>query len=162
MTYPAARFRGDAGETSATIRRSDAPHDLTWAGGTTADFLATSASTGGLFGVYRWTMPPSASGAAPHFHRTIAESFFVLVGTVKIFDGRAWLDAAPGDFVHVPPGGVHGFRNDADAVAQMLIHFAPGAPREAYFEGLVRWSFEGRPDEAEASEFFRHHDNHYV
>ena len=77
----------------------------------------------------------------------MAESFYVLLGTVKIFDGRVWLDAGPGDFVHVPPGGLHGFRNDSDARASMLIHFAPGAPREAYFEGLARWATEGRPSQ---------------
>ena len=36
-----------------------------------------------------------------------------------------------------PPGGLHGFRNESGA-ASMLLHFAPGAPREAYFEGLAR------------------------
>jgi hypothetical protein len=29
-----------------------------------------------------------------------------------------------GDFLHVPEGGVHGFRNDSDAAATMLILFA--------------------------------------
>ena len=41
----------------------------------------------------------------------------------------------------------------------MLIHFAPGAPREGYFEGLARWATEGRPDEDEADAFYRAHDN---
>lgn len=162
MTYPAARYHGATGEPTATIRRTGAAADLTWPNGTTAEFLASSATTDGLFGLYRWTMPAGASGAVPHFHRTLAESFYVLLGSVTIFDGRAWVDARPGDFVHVPPGGLHGFRNDAAAHAQMLIHFAPGAPREAYFEGLVRWSVEGRPGDEEASDFLRAHDNNNV
>lgn len=162
MTYPAPRYLGDDGEPTATLRRTGTPPDLTWANGTTAEFLATGAATDGLFGLYRWTMPAASGGAGAHFHRTIAESFYVLLGTVTIFDGRAWVEAHPGDFVHVPPGGLHGFRNASDAVAQMLIHFAPGAPREAYFEGLVRWSHEGRPTEDVANAFFREHDNNYV
>lgn len=162
MTYPAARYHGRVGEATVTVRRHDAPHDLAWANGNTTDYLATGRSTGGLFGLYRWTMSPAVSGAAPHFHRTLAESFFVLLGTIRIYDGREWLDASPGDFIHVPPGGVHGFRNESGAPAEMLIHFAPGAPREAYFEGLARWDLEGRPSEEEAQAFFREHDNLYV
>jgi len=162
MTYPAALYPGEGGEPTATVRRDDTPPDLTWANGNTTDYLATGASTGGLFGLYRWNMSPAESGAGPHFHRTIAESFYVLLGTVKIFDGRAWVDARPGDFVHVPPGGIHGFRNESGEIARMLIHFAPGAPRGAYFEGLVRWGFEGRPGDDEADAFFREHDNNYI
>jgi len=44
-----------------------------------------------------------------------------------------------------------------------LIHFAPGAPREPYFEGLVAMA-EGRwkPDPEELTAFFEEHDNFYV
>ena len=45
----------------------------------------------------------------------------------------------------------------------MLILFAPGAPREAYFEGLVEIA-EGRwtPTSDEPQAFFVEHDNIYV
>ena len=162
MTYPAALYDGDGGEATATLRRTDAPHDLVFANGNTTDYLATGAITGGRFGLYRWNMSAEASGATAHFHRTLEESFFILAGTIRIFDGREWRDTRPGDFVHVPPGGLHGFRNESGEPASMLIHFAPGAPREAYFEGLARWGFEGRPSEDEAQAFFEAHDNRYV
>jgi hypothetical protein len=44
----------------------------------------------------------------------------------------------------------------------MLIHFAPGAPREGYFEGNARFAASGRPGEDELAEFYRVHDNHWV
>lgn len=162
MTYPDPRYQGETGEISATYRRSSTAPDVTYASGTTCEYLSTGASTDGLFGLYRWSMTPKAGGPAAHFHRTMAESFYVLIGTVKIFDGREWLDAQPGDFVHVPVGGLHGFRNDSDAPASMLIHFAPGAPREAYFEGLARWANEGRPSRDAVKAFYREHDNLFV
>ena len=37
-----------------------------------------------------------------------------------------WVDAVVGDFLYVPEGGIHAFRNDGDAVARMLI-FSPRA-----------------------------------
>jgi len=149
-------YLGAEGETSAWRRRSDQVPDLTYPTGNTVHYLATGASTGGLFGLYRWVMGPEPSGPGPHFHRTIAESFYVLTGTVRIFDGRDWIEAHPGDFVHVPPGGVHGFRNESGAPASMLLHFAPGAPREDYFEGLV--GLADMTDE-ERADFMRYHDN---
>ena len=63
-----------------------------------------------------------------HFHRTMAESFYLLSGTVRIYDGEEWVDAGVGDFAHVPPGGIHGFTNESGAPASMLIHFAPRTP----------------------------------
>jgi mannose-6-phosphate isomerase-like protein (cupin superfamily) len=162
MSYPEVRYFGDAGEASATLRRTSAPADVTYANGTTADYLATGVSTGGLFGLYRWNMGPEASGPGPHFHRTLAESFYVLLGRVRIYDGTEWIEAEPGDFVHVPIGGIHGFRNESGAPASMLIHFAPGAPREGYFEGLAKWGREGRPGQAEIDAFYREHDNTWL
>jgi hypothetical protein len=43
-------------------------------------------------------------------------------------------DATVGDFLYVPPGGLHGFRNQADEPASILMLFAPGGPREQYLE----------------------------
>ena len=107
-------------------------------------------------------MGPAVSGPDPHFHRTISESFFILEGTVRIYDGTRWIDTRPGDFVHVPAGGIHGFRNESGAPAAMLLHFAPGAPREGYFEGLATFAASGRPSDEELADFYLRHDNHWL
>jgi mannose-6-phosphate isomerase-like protein (cupin superfamily) len=162
MSYPEPRYLGTGGERTATLRPATTPPDLAYPGGMTVDYLATGASTGGLFGLYRWNMSAERSGPGPHFHRTIAESFYVLDGVIRIFDGSAWREAHPGDFAHVPPGGVHGFRNESGAPASMLILFAPGAPREGYFEGMARFAAEGRPVDEVLAQFYAEHDNHWV
>lgn len=158
MTYPAVRYRGD-GEVTATFRPSDAPADLTYPNGVRVDYLATGATTGGDFGLYRWTFGPGESGPDPHFHRTTTESFFVLTGTVRLFNGTEWIDARSGDFLHVPPGGVHAFRNVADEPASMLLLFTPGAPREHYFEGLLALATGWHPTDEARVDFFLAHDN---
>lgn len=156
--YPEPRYHGDGGEVTAWVRRAmDAP-DLVL-GNTDVHYVATGTSTDGLFGLYRWQMAGNRAGAAPHIHRRFSESFYILSGSVRIYDGARWLDAAPGDYVHVPPGGIHGFTNESGAPASMLILFAPGAPREQYFEQLP--SVGGMSDE-ERLEFFRQHDNVYL
>ena len=161
MSYPDPVHVGD-GAALARFRPVDTAPELPRPGGA-ASYLATGASTGGRFGLYRWDMGPEVSGARPHFHRTITESFFVLSGEVRLFDGDGWRVGGPGDFMFVPEGGIHGFRNESGEPASMLILFVPGAPREAYFEGLVDLA-EGRwtptPDELRA--FFVEHDNLHV
>lgn len=162
MSYPPASYFG-SGEVSARFRPADTPADLPRPGGGAASYLATGATTSGRFGLYRWDMGAEPGGAEPHFHRTMSESFFVLSGVVRLHDGDRWLDARPGDFAHVPEGGLHGFRNESGEPASMLILFTPGAPREAYFEGLVDLA-EGRwkPSHDELLAFFEEHDNIYV
>lgn len=156
MTYPEPRYLGAGGEISATHRSADHEPEVTYHTGNTVHYLATGASTNGQFGMYRWEMGPAPSGPGPHFHRSISESFFILSGTVRIYDGARWIDTVPGDFVHVPEGGIHGFRNESGQPASMLLHFAPGAPREGYFEGLV--DLEGMSEEERAA-FYLSHDN---
>ena len=160
--YPDPAYLGEDGEVSATLRRADAEAELVYPNGTRVSYFATHDSTGGLFGMYKWEMTGERAGPGPHFHRTITESFYVLTGTIKIYDGREWVDARPGDFVHVPIGGIHGFRNESGEPASMLIHFAPGAEREEYFEGNARFAREGRPSEDVMAEFYRRHDNVFL
>ena len=160
VSYPEARYLGESGEVSALLRAADQPPELTYPSGTTVDYLASGTITRGLFGLFRWQMSAERGGGpVPHFHRTMTESFYVLSGSIQLYDGRRWVDAGPGDFMHVPEGGIHGFRNQSAAPASLLIHFAPGAPREAYFEGNARYAREGRGSDAEMAEFYRQHDN---
>jgi mannose-6-phosphate isomerase-like protein (cupin superfamily) len=158
VTYPEPVYTGP-GEHTATFRPGGTPRELEYGNGSGARYLATGASTAGQFGLYRWEMGPQARGPAPHLHRAISESFYVLDGVVQIFDGERWHDAHPGDFAHVPAGGVHAFRNESGAPAAMLLHFAPGAPREDYFETLPRL---GEMSDEEREAFFVRHDTYWL
>jgi quercetin dioxygenase-like cupin family protein len=160
--YPADRYTGDTGEASARWRATDAPHDLGHGQGS-CDYLATGDGTNGDFGLYRWNMGPGQGGPGPHFHKAMSESFYVLDGVITLYDGTEWRDGNVGDYVYVPEGGVHGFRNDSDAAASMLILFAPGAAREAYFEGLEHIAKTGeRPSAEDMAEFFDRHDTYWL
>lgn len=161
--YPPARFTADqpvAG--TARWHPADSAPDLTTAGGS-VDYLANGEVTGGDYGLFRWNMGSAVGGPDPHFHRTMSEAFFVLTGTVAVYDGVTWRDARPGDFLYVPEGGVHAFKNRSGEPASMLILFAPGAAREAYFEGLAALARMGeRPTADEMANFYLEHDNHWV
>jgi quercetin dioxygenase-like cupin family protein len=140
----------------------DHPPELSNTSGGGAHYLATGATTDGQFGLYRWDMAPGPGGPDPHFHRTISESFYVLSGTVRLYDGHSWRHGAPGDFLFVPEGGVHAFRNDSGEPASMLILFAPGAPREDYFETLADPARREAMDDEQRAAFFDRHDTYWV
>jgi quercetin dioxygenase-like cupin family protein len=162
MSYPPPLYTGDGGEASATLRPHTASPDLELAASGAAHYLATGAGTGGKFGLYRWEMGADPTGPAPHFHRSITESFYVLDGEVRLHDGKQWLTGVPGDFLHVPEGGVHGFRNESGAPASMLILFTPGAPREDYFETLIDAARTKAMTQDDWAEFFLRHDTFWT
>ncbi|MEU1128025.1 cupin domain-containing protein [Streptomyces sp. NPDC005899] len=159
MSYPEATYAGGEGEISARYRPAGTAPDLRTRTGGSTHYLATTETTHGEFGLYRIDMAPRAGGPATHFHRTISESFFVLDGTVRIYDGDRWADTTAGDFLYVPQGGLHAFRNDSDEPASMLLLFTPGAPREEYFEKVSQMA--DRPEE-ERAEFFVKHDTYWT
>ncbi|MEO8458243.1 MAG: cupin domain-containing protein [Chloroflexota bacterium] len=162
MSYPEAKYHGDAGEVSAVFRPGTAEPDLT-VGSSKATYIMTGEATGGKYGLYRWDMAPNTPGATAHFHRTLSEAFFVLSGTVALYDGAKWADAVAGDFLYVPEGGIHGFRNSSADPASMLILFSPGAPREPYFQGLADRVLGKREFTPESfKEFCDAHDNLFV
>jgi quercetin dioxygenase-like cupin family protein len=132
-------------------------------GATTARFVALGADTEGRYGMFHWEMSANPGGATPHIHRTFSEAFYVLDGAVTVYDGSDWREAGPGDFLYVPPSGVHGFRNESGAPASMLILFAPAPPREAYFRELAERIVSGKQfsDEDRAA-FMARHDQYEV
>ena len=108
-------------------------------------------------------MAAAPGGPSPHYHRTFSESFYVIDGRVSLYDGIDWREGTVGDFLYLPPGGVHAFRNDSGAPASMLILFAPGPPREAYFRELAERIAAGHQgSDEERAAFLARHDQYEV
>ncbi|WP_280834844.1 cupin domain-containing protein [Mycolicibacterium frederiksbergense] len=157
--YPPVRYTKEQPEVSAWVRRAEQPADYDSQGVVQYHYLANQQQTNGDYGLYRVDISPRGGGPGPHFHRTMSEAFFVLSGTVKLYDGNAWIDGNQGDFLYVPPGGVHGFRNESDAQTSLLMLFSPGAPREAYFEGFAQLA---DLTDDERAEWFIKNDNYFL
>jgi quercetin dioxygenase-like cupin family protein len=164
MSYPPPRYSADTGAISATFRRADAPPDLAIGVRTRVSHLATGATTDGQFGLYRWDMAavaPTSTTSEGHYHRTFSESFYILGGTVSLYNGDRSIDATAGDYLYVPPGGIHGFANNSGQAASMLVLFTPGAPREAYFEELADIVATGRElSDQQWVELYARHDQY--
>lgn len=163
MTYPEPRYFADEGEVSGAFRPASAAPEIDRGDGSGVHYLGTGDKTDGQFGLYRWDMSAKPAGPAPHFHKTISESFFILSGTIRLYDGENTVEAEQGDFLYVPPGGIHSFRNESGEPASMLILFTPGAPREAYFEETAEIARTGRQlTPEEWTELYLRHDQYMV
>jgi mannose-6-phosphate isomerase-like protein (cupin superfamily) len=163
MSYPDPRYLGNEGEISAIFRPAhDHQPDLTIGSRATTHYLATGKTTHGQFGLYKWEVKPNTPGANAHFHRTMSESFFVLSGKVRLFNGDRWVDATAGDFLYVPEGGLHGFGNETSEPATMLILFVPGVPREGYFQALAEIAAGRKVSEEEWAEICIRYDNYFI
>jgi quercetin dioxygenase-like cupin family protein len=95
-------------------------------------FLVTGEQTGGAFFMAEVLVPPGA-GTPPHIHRREEESFYMQQGTLTIQVGGKTLMASPGDFVCLPRGVAHCFRNTGDVDAKFLVVVSP-AGLEKFFE----------------------------
>lgn len=150
------------GEISAVYRPLAKVPDLV---GPTASmtFLAPGSLTRRQFGIFRREMQPHAGGPDAHIHRTFSESFYILSGGVRFYDGSTWVEATAGDFLYVPKGGIHAFSADSDEPASMLILFAPGAARERYFIEMEEIRTAGRTLTARQwTELWARHDQYMV
>jgi mannose-6-phosphate isomerase-like protein (cupin superfamily) len=162
MSYPEPVYSGDGGEVSARFRPAGHEPEVVNPRGTRTHYLMKGADSRGEFGLYRWDFGDNRSGPDPHFHRTISESFFILSGTVNLYDGERWTAARAGDFLFVPEGGIHAFNNEPGEPASMLLLFTPGAPREPYFETLARVAGGLSMTDEEKDAFYLAHDNHWI
>lgn len=124
-------------------------------------FVAPGSVTEGRYSLFRWDMQPQAGGPEPHFHRTFSEAFYIVSGTVRLYNGREWEEAQAGDYLYVPEGGIHAFDNDSGEPASMLVLYAPGTPRERFFAASAELANSGRElTPEEWTTFLAEHDQY--
>ena len=103
--------------------------------GDTYRFLVTGAESGGAYFAMEAIVPPGG-GPPPHIHRYEDETFYVLDGECRILLADEWITAEAGDFVNVPRGTVHCFRNDGTEAMRMIVTFSPAGIEHFFQETL--------------------------
>jgi mannose-6-phosphate isomerase-like protein (cupin superfamily) len=111
----------------------------TWFSGDTYTIKASGQSTSGSLGLVEATVPPGG-GPIAHAHTRTDEAFFVLSGELEILDGSRTFVAGTGDFVFIPRGIRHRFKNTGLHSARLLFMFTPGGE-----EGVFAYGDEAQP-----------------
>lgn len=75
---------------------------------------------------------PPGSFVPPHFHAVEEESFYVLEGSMAMLVDEGQVEVSAGDFVHLPEGTMHGYRNDGPNTCRVLVMTA-GGPLDSFF-----------------------------
>ena len=96
-------------------------------------FLATGDDTNGKYALWEAHVPPGG-GPPPHVHSREEEGFFVLEGEVALYVGNERHVLTAGTFANIPVGTVHGFKNESNRPARMLISVAPAGLEKMFFE----------------------------
>jgi quercetin dioxygenase-like cupin family protein len=105
-----------------------------WASGDIYTVKAAGPETLGGFGLIEATVPPGG-GPVAHVHNDSEEAFYVLSGELEFLDGDRIFTAGTGDFVLVPRGIRHRFKNVALHPARMLFLFTPAGAEQVFIEG---------------------------
>ncbi|MFC8367333.1 MULTISPECIES: cupin domain-containing protein [unclassified Streptomyces] len=104
-----------------------------WFGDAIYTFKATRENTGGSLTLAEATVPPGG-GPPAHIHPRADEAFYILSGTIEFLNGEKTFTAGTGDFVFVPRGTRHRFRNVGLQTAHMLFMFTPAYLEEFFTE----------------------------
>lgn len=108
-----------------------------WAMGVMVTVKVKSEDTGGAYSVFEDLIPPGA-GPVPHTHTKEDETIFVIEGKLRAWLGGKQYDVATGDFVHMPRGVQHYFKNVSEKPTRLLLSYTPG--------GFEQWFLDiGKP-----------------
>jgi mannose-6-phosphate isomerase-like protein (cupin superfamily) len=111
-----------------------------WGPGDLYTFLVTGDESDGAYFSMLAVVPPGG-GPPPHVHLLEDETFFVLEGAPTFRLGDERIVAGPGDFVNVPRGNLHCFRNFSDEPVRMILTFTP-AGIERFFEETLERAYD--------------------
>jgi len=118
------------------IFRPNGTAPAVWGPGDRYNFLATGEETNNALFQFE-AIVPAGGGPPPHIHSREDESFYVVSGGLEILVGDSTYQAKAGDFVFIPRGTVHRFKNLGGTTAVQLVTFVPA--------GIERWFREVFP-----------------
>jgi quercetin dioxygenase-like cupin family protein len=107
-------------------------------------FRATAAETEGTLLSMEYFAPAHHVIAPPHVHPRQEERTEVLAGTLSGRVGGRKRTVKAGEFVTVPAGTMHGFRNVAAVELHAVVEFRPALRTETVFETFVALARAGR------------------
>ncbi len=100
--------------------------------------VVSSGSTNGAYSVMEWVVAPgpgpesAPGGFGPHRHGSLEETFLVRYGELEFLVGESVTLLSAGDFVPVPPGVRHGYRNRTDSPVDLIATLVPGGFEELF------------------------------
>jgi quercetin dioxygenase-like cupin family protein len=80
---------------------------------------------GGRVAVVEVMTPAGVPGPPPHHHEDADEFFYVTAGRLGVLRDETWTSLGIGDYMNIPRGSVHSFRNDGPDEVHVITGFEP-------------------------------------
>lgn len=107
----------------------------------------TAVQSKGQLGVMEGIVAPGY-GNVPHAHFGEDEAFLIQSGRFRFVNGDQTFEAGAGDFVYIPRGTRHGFKNILDVPSKMMVFYSPGGMEQFFVDhGMDEHNFD--PEEWE-------------
>lgn len=104
-----------------------------WFDGNVYTVKISGESTNGRLSVLESSIPPG-NGPPPHVHTESDEAFYVLSGQLEFQVGDEKFIGKAGDYVFVPHGTVHCFKNVGVHVAHTIFAYTPSGFEKFFLE----------------------------
>ncbi|GII52420.1 hypothetical protein Pth03_08090 [Planotetraspora thailandica] len=105
-----------------------------WIAGDVYTVKVHAKNTGGRLGFIEASVPPG-TGPVAHVHNRDSEAFYIVDGELEFLNGDETIAARSGDFLYVPPGVRHRFKNNGLHTTKLLFLFTPGGLEETFIQG---------------------------
>ncbi|MFC5940641.1 cupin domain-containing protein [Micromonospora harpali] len=93
----------------------------------------TGSQTDGRLSLMEGRIAPGF-GNLPHAHGAEDEAFYVVSGEFRFINGDRSFIAGPGDFVYIPRGTRHGFKNLGTEEAKLLVFYTPAGAEQFFLQ----------------------------
>lgn len=115
------------------VRAAEGITKLINGGQETFSVKVTGKDTNGRLSLMEGEVSPGF-GNLPHAHGGEDEAFLVMSGEFRFINGNQTIDAGPGDFIYIPRGTRHGFKNLSTRPAKLLVFYTPAGAEEFFLE----------------------------
>ncbi len=117
------------------------------------DFYAiktTSKQTGGAYSITEIESFPG-NGPPPHIHHKEDECIYIVEGAFTAILGDRVFDVADGDFIRIPKGTMHTYKNVGAIPGKILVILSPGGFERMWAQLGQSGSLNHRPKEDDLS-----------
>jgi len=152
----------DGGRPAAdVVVREPGEGDSIAMGPSTAVFRAEVTDGDGTYSLAELWLAPGFPGPPLHLHETLADSFYVLEGTLTVRVGEQSHDVPAGGYALAPPGAPHTLANRTGAPVRVLNLSVPGG-LDRYLREIAAAPGDGPPDPELLAAIAMKHDVHVL
>lgn len=115
------------------VRKEEGRLKLLNGGRETTRIKVTADQTGGLLSLMEMDVAPGF-GNIPHAHGGEDEAFYIASGEFRFVNGAGTFDAGQGDFVYIPRGTRHAFKNLGSETGTLMVFYAPAGAEKFFLD----------------------------